>query len=92
MSNNDHIESSLDKIRQVFIRASNIIESLSGEEKIAATKLAADLAPEFDTTGPALYPTIKYLLDGYPGFEVTKGAKGGIRRKKITTTPSEENK
>jgi hypothetical protein len=31
-------------------------------------------------TGPQLYPTLKFLIDGYPGVKVSRGAHGGIER------------
>lgn len=35
--------------------------------------------------GPSIYPVLKILIDDYPDVEVTKGAYGGIRKKKPTT-------
>lgn len=78
MNNAQHIESSLTKIRSLFEKASARIEALKPGEKVPATKLAEELAVEFDSTGPAIYPTLKFLLDGYPGVEIKKGAQGGI--------------
>lgn len=75
---NDHIELSLDKVRAIYIKASDRIEALKPGEKVPATKLAEELAVELGTTGPALYPVLKYLLDNYPGVSIKKGAQGGI--------------
>lgn len=75
-----HIEDSLAKVRPIYERASARIEALKIGEKIPATKLAEELAAEFGTTGPALYPTLKFLLTGYPGVSVTRGAHGGITK------------
>jgi hypothetical protein len=76
--NTKHIEDSLNKIRIIFEKASQRIEDLKKDEKIPATKLAEELAKEVDMTGPQLYPTLKFLFDGYPGVEIKRGAHGGI--------------
>lgn len=78
--NESHVEASIAKIRAIFQKASARIETevIGNRQKIPATKLAEDLAKEFDTTGPALYPTIKFLLDGYPNVQIKRGAHGGI--------------
>jgi len=78
--NNSHIDASLNKIRNIFEKASTRIEALKVGEKVTATGLAKDLAEEIGMTGPALYPTIKFLLEGYPGVSVTRGAHGGITK------------
>jgi hypothetical protein len=78
MSHTQHIEDSLEKIRAIFIKASETIEALKTGEKVPATKLAEDLAKDVGLTGPGLYPTLKFLLDGYPGVEIRRGAHGGI--------------
>ena len=78
MSNQQHIDDSLAKIRGIFEKASDRIEALAPGEKIPATTLAAELAAEVGLTGPGLYPTLKFLFDNYPGVEVRKGAHGGI--------------
>jgi hypothetical protein len=75
-----HIEESLAKIRTIFQKASDRIEALKDGEKVPATKLAEDIAKEHGMTGPQLYPTLKFLFDGYPEVEITKGAHGGIRK------------
>lgn len=76
--NTKHVEDSLQKIRVIFEKASTRIEALKQGEKIPATKLAEELANEIGMTGPSLYPTIKFLLDGYPGVKILRGAHGGI--------------
>jgi|GEM_PF-6562988 len=78
--NNNHIDSSLSKIRSIFEKASTRIEALKPGEKVTATGLAKDLAEEVGMTGPQLYPTLKFLIDGYPGVKVSRGAHGGIER------------
>jgi hypothetical protein len=40
--------------------------------------LADELAKEIGMTGPQLYPTLKFLFQGYPGVDVRAGAHGGI--------------
>jgi hypothetical protein len=91
--NSDHIEASLNKIRAIFVKADERIEALKPGEKIPATTLAAELAVEAGSTGPALYPVLKYLLDGYPGVEIKRGAHGGIKKLPIATVlvPSADN-
>jgi hypothetical protein len=73
-----HLEDSLAKIRTIFQQAVNRIEELKPNEKIPATQLAEELAQEHKMTGPQLYPTLKFLLDQYPGVEIRRGARGGI--------------
>jgi hypothetical protein len=75
---NKHIEMSLDKIRVIFQKASEKIEALKVGQKIPATVLSDDIAKDCDMTGPQLYPTLLFLIKGYPGVEVKRGAKGGI--------------
>lgn len=76
--NTAHIDSSLAKIRAIFEKASTRIEALKVGEKVPATALADELAKEIGMTGPQLYPTLKFLFDGYPNVDVRKGAHGGI--------------
>lgn len=78
LQNQNHIEDSLTKIRTIFEKASQRIEALKPGEKIPATALAEELAKEVGMTGPQLYPTLKFLFDGYPNVEIRKGAHGGI--------------
>ncbi len=75
-----HIESALDEIRALYIKAATEIEALKVGEKIPATTLAGDLAKEQGKTGPQIYPTLKLLFDGYPKVVIKKGAMGGIER------------
>lgn len=80
MDSKQHLENSLAKIRSIFEKASARIEDevINKKQKVPATKLADELAKELGMTGPALYPTIKFLLDGYPNVLIKKGAHGGI--------------
>ena len=78
--NKDHVEKSLNKIRVMFERTSERIESMKSGEKIAATKLVAEIAQEFGLTGPALYPILLYVIRDYPGVEITRGAHGGVKK------------
>lgn len=80
MNINNHIEGSLGRIREIFLKASTRIEALKVGQKIPATVLASELGEEYGMTGPQLYPILKYLFDGYPGIEVKRGAHGGIVR------------
>lgn len=80
-----HVEQALEKIRTIFKKAEFRIEAIKPGEKIPATKLAEELASEFGSTGPSLYPVLKYLFDGYPGIDVRRGAHGGLIRIPIAT-------
>lgn len=80
LSVNDHLELSLDKIRVIFQKASARIEALKPGEKIPATELAKQLAPDLNMSGSQLYPTLLFLIKDYPGVQVKKGAHGGIVR------------
>lgn len=81
--NKEHVESSLDRIREIFQKASRKIESMKIGDKIPATVLASEIAKEYNKTGPQVYPILKYLLDDYPGVKITRGAKGGILKVNI---------
>lgn len=78
----DHREKALNEVRTFFNKAIERIEAIKPGEKIPATQLAEDLAKEQspDLTGPQVYPTLKILLDKYPGVDVRRGAHGGIYR------------
>ena len=81
----NHINASLEKVREIFEKASARIEALKVGEKITATGLAKELAVEYDMQWASLYPTLKFLFDDYPGVKITRGAKGGIE--KISMAP-----
>lgn len=83
--NSSHVEASLARIRAIFEKASDRIEALAPGEKITATGLAADLAEEIGMKGPSLYPTLKFLYEGYPGVSVTRGAHGGIMKLPVSS-------
>jgi hypothetical protein len=78
----DHIEAKLNEVRALFMKTATNIEAIKPGEKLPATKMAEDLAKEQspDMTGPQLYPTLKILLEGYPGVDIRRGAHGGIYR------------
>ena len=92
MHNADHVEFSLKKIREIFIKASERIEAIKPGDKIPATVLAAELGSEFGMTGPQLYPTIRFLLDSYPGVLVRRGAHGGILKPDPSSTKAKPAK
>jgi hypothetical protein len=83
--NSNHINSSLDKIRSIFEKASSRIDALQPGERLPATKMAEELGAEVGIDGPQLYTVIKFLLDGYPGVDVKRGAKGGIIKHQVPT-------
>lgn len=78
--NNDHVEKSLDAIRTIFQAASTRIEAIKPGERVPATVLAAELGKDIGKTGPQVYPVLLFLIKDYPGFRVSRGAKGGIER------------
>jgi hypothetical protein len=80
MNIEQHVDDSLTKIRSIFVKACARIEALKPGEKIPATKLAEELASEIGMSGASLYPSLKFLFDGYPGVKVLRGAHGGIVR------------
>ncbi len=85
MHNVDHVEASLNKIRELFVKASERIEALNPGEKIPATALAAELGESFGLTGPQTYPVLKFLFESYPGILVRRGAHGGLIKPGPTT-------
>ena len=66
------------KLRPIYDKARERIDALKPGEKIPATTLADEIAKPLGMTQAQLYPTLKFLFDGYPGVEVRKGAHGGI--------------
>ena len=82
-SSKQHLELALGKVRIIFQEASDRIEAIAPGEKIPATKLAQEIAEAHGMTGPQLYPTLKFLFEGYPGVAVQRGAHGGIIRPKV---------
>ena len=79
----NHIESAVDAVRALYLKAATRIEAIKPGEKIPATQLANELAVEQGITGPALYPVLKMLLVNYPGVEIKRGATGGIYKPPI---------
>lgn len=81
--NNDvmlHIDKALDEVRVLYLKAAARIEAIKPGDKIPATKLAEELAAERGETCPQIYPTLKILLNDFPGVWIRKGAHGGIYR------------
>ena len=79
MNRDEHIDSVLnDKIRPLLEEASDVIEALKPGEKIPATELAKLIAERHGMTGPQLYPTLIFMIKGYPNRVVKRGAHGGI--------------
>lgn len=78
MHNVDHVEFSLNKIRELFIKASEKVEALEPGGKIPATALAEAIGAEFGLSGPQTYPVLKFLFNNYPGIIVRRGAHGGL--------------
>lgn len=82
-----HIDETLAKLRAIYVEAATRIDALKDDEKVPATKLAEEIASSRGMTGPQLYPTLKFLFDGYPGVEISRGAHGGIRKVKEVKAP-----
>ncbi len=76
----EHVDNAVNQIRAIFMKAATSIEEIKPGSKIPATELAKVLAQEVGMTGPQLYPTLKFLLDDFPGVEIRRGAHGGIFR------------
>jgi hypothetical protein len=91
MNSSQHIDLVLAKIRPIFEKAALRIDALKPGEKIPATALAEELAKEMGMTGPSLYPTLKFLVEGYPGVDVRKGAHGGIVKLPVDKSPPAAN-
>lgn len=93
-----HIEEALNEVRAIFQKAVDRIEAIPPGGKIPATKLADDLAEGIvmpngkPMTGPQLYSTLKFLLDGYPGVKILRGAHGGIHRPLPAAAPVDSTK
>ena len=76
----EHIEAALSEVRALYMKAATRIEAIPPGGKTPATQLAEELAKEQGMTGPQLYPTLKIMLDNYPGVKIRRGAHGGIYR------------
>lgn len=76
------------KLRPIYDQARAQIDALKPGEKIPATTLAEKIAKPLGMTQAQLYPTLKFLLDGYPGVEIRKGAHGGIFKLPAPSTVS----
>jgi len=75
-----HLAMKTASVGLIYEKAAIRIEAIKTGETYPATKLAKDLACELDMTGPQLYPTLKIILDNYPGVWMKRGANGGIYR------------
>jgi hypothetical protein len=87
-ANSKHVEASLDKIRTLFNKASEVLEALPPGGKVAATQLAETIGKDIGIAGPQLYPTLKFLFGDYPGIKILRGAHGGLY--KLTTEEVEK--
>lgn len=76
------------RIQGLMEEASDLIQDLKVGEKIPATKLSEIIAQRHGMTGPQLYPTIRFMFEGYPGVTISAGAHGGI--KKVDESGDEE--
>lgn len=90
MHNEEQVVRTLAKIRPLLEKASAQIEAIEPGKKIPATELADEIAKEIGMTGPQLYPTLKFLFDGYPGVDIRKGAHGGIYKLQPGEVPGQK--
>ena len=82
MNPDQHIEETLNKVRDIYNDVASQLNSLKSGEKIAATELARQVGIKYGLTGPQLDPTLLILInDKYPGIEVRRGSLGGIYKK-----------
>ena len=75
-----HIEKILDETRKIFIRTTERLDQVKPGETTPGVALCAEIAAEFGMKGTVLYPILKQLFVGYPGFEKKNGRFGGMRR------------
>lgn len=81
-----HIANVLEnRIRPLLEEAAEVIEALKPGEKIPATELAKFIAERHGMTGPQLYPTLKFMFDGYPNRIIKRGSRGGIENPLVKT-------
>ena len=78
----EHIEETLDFIRGIFYRVAKQAEELEIDETLPLTRVAGEIAPEYNLTQQYMYPIIKAMVRNgtYPGFKVRAGAKGGLAK------------
>lgn len=84
----EHIDNTVDRMRNIFQTISNRIEDMKPGTKIPATSLAEEIGKNHGMTGPQLYPLMLFLIKGYPGIEIRRGAHGGIFKLTVTNETS----
>lgn len=75
-----HIETRLNDIRTIYLKAVERLEALKPGERIPSTVLADEIAKEMGQKTTQLYPILLPMLNGYPRFIRRVGAKGGMER------------
>jgi len=83
----NHINNSLNFVKKIFERASEILESVKPGQTLTMTKLSSRLAEEFGMQDLQIYNLLKIFSNDYPGFEYRRGSKGGFYR----SVSSEDN-
>ena len=75
-----HIETRINDIRTIYLKAVERLEALKPGERIPSTTLAKDIAKEMGQKDTQIYPILLPILVGYPRFVRRVGAKGGMER------------
>jgi hypothetical protein len=75
-----HIETRINDIRSIYLKAVERLEMLKPGERIPSTTLAKDIAKEMGQKDTQIYPILLPMLVGYPRFVRRVGAKGGMER------------
>lgn len=79
MDSKHHIDFVLENvIRPIFEKAAVKIDALQPGETLPGTKLAEMISEDMETSGTALYHTLRFLFDNYPGMVFKKGSRGGM--------------
>jgi hypothetical protein len=84
----NHVELSLERIRVIFKAFANELDKLIAghgpEDRVRIVewceRYCADKSNNCNMAAAQLYPTLCYLLEGYPGIEVKRGRHGGAYR------------
>ncbi|MCZ2224381.1 MAG: hypothetical protein LC122_12230 [Chitinophagales bacterium] len=77
----DHIEVTLDKIREMYSYCQKKIDELKSGEKLKSTDLIPEIAKKFNYGTSDVYTTLNLFLKTHPDIEVKRGVKGGIYKK-----------
>jgi hypothetical protein len=73
-------------VRTILAAIDKHVNAIPIGTRVPAGKLSEEIGAEVDMTGPQVQPFMRLLLNGYEGFKVSRGAKGGIERLAPGTT------